>query len=137
MNSGQSPILDSDGDGLPDLWETANGFDRFNAADAALDSDGDGRSNIAEYLAGTDPRNPASAFTASAAPVAGGYRVSFPAMGGKTYSVQFRDGFAAGNWLNLPGAEALAPSSSQTMSVTDSAAGTQRFYRVITPAQQP
>ncbi|MEO6246653.1 MAG: lamin tail domain-containing protein [Opitutaceae bacterium] len=49
---------DSDGDGMPDAWEIAHGFDPYNPADASLDADGDGQSNLAEYRAGTDPHNP-------------------------------------------------------------------------------
>ena len=48
---------DSDGDGLPDVWENLYNFDPNNPADAALDADGDGQSNKAEFLAGTHPRN--------------------------------------------------------------------------------
>jgi hypothetical protein len=50
-------LADSDGDGLPDEWETANGLSITNASDAVLDSDGDGVTNGEEYLAGTNPRN--------------------------------------------------------------------------------
>ena len=46
---------DSDGDGLPDLWETAFALDP-DAADADADPDGDGLSNRQEYARGTDPR---------------------------------------------------------------------------------
>lgn len=50
-------IVDSDGDGLPDWWELAHGFDP-HTADADADADGDGFSNLEEYNAGTDPRKP-------------------------------------------------------------------------------
>ena len=50
---------DTDNDGIPDLWETANGLNP-SVNDAALDPDGDGASNLAEFLAGTDPRSAAS-----------------------------------------------------------------------------
>src|SRR5690606_20173719 len=46
---------DADSDGMPDGWETAEGFNPANAGDAALDADADGLSNLREYLAGTDP----------------------------------------------------------------------------------
>ncbi len=46
---------DSDGDGQPDAWETANGLDPNNAADAGQDLDSDGQSNLGEFTAGTDP----------------------------------------------------------------------------------
>ena len=48
---------DSDKDGMPDAWEDANGFNKFNAADATQDADGDGLNNRDEFLAGTNPRN--------------------------------------------------------------------------------
>jgi hypothetical protein len=47
--------VDTDGDGLPDLWEMDNGLNPSIAADATLDSDGDGLSNLSEFTAKTDP----------------------------------------------------------------------------------
>ena len=52
--------LDTDGDGLPDWWEIANGLDPnlANGINGAYgDSDNDGLDNYAEYLAGTDPHS--------------------------------------------------------------------------------
>jgi hypothetical protein len=49
---------DSDKDGIPDVWEEANGLNKLSASDATQDPDGDGLSNREEFLAGTDPRNP-------------------------------------------------------------------------------
>ncbi len=47
---------DSDKDGMPDVWEEANGFNKFSATDATQDADGDGLNNRDECLAGTNPR---------------------------------------------------------------------------------
>ncbi|MDB4419292.1 hypothetical protein N9291_01670 [bacterium] len=57
---------DSDGDGLPDGWETVNGFDPndstgVNGADG--DPDMDNLSNLTEYNGGVQPTNPNNADT--------------------------------------------------------------------------
>jgi len=46
----------TDGDGMPDDWESQNGLDP-QKYDANLDLDNDGWSNYAEYQAGTSPNN--------------------------------------------------------------------------------
>ncbi|HET6922575.1 MAG TPA: hypothetical protein VFI16_05455, partial [Anaeromyxobacteraceae bacterium] len=48
---------DSDCDGLPDWWETANGLNPNWAGDALLDLDGDGLTDLQEFALGTNPRN--------------------------------------------------------------------------------
>ncbi len=47
---------DSDGDGMPDVWEMKHGLDLHSPKDSAADSDKDGYTNMEEYLNGTDPR---------------------------------------------------------------------------------
>ena len=51
-------VLDTDGDGIPDKWETRYKLNPKDPADAALDSDGDGFTNLEEYEASlaADPK---------------------------------------------------------------------------------
>jgi pectate lyase len=48
-------LPDSDGDGMPDEWESRYRLDANDAADGPKDGDGDGYTNVEEYLNGTDP----------------------------------------------------------------------------------
>lgn len=41
---------DTDGDGMPNTWETERGLAPANAADGNADRDGDGYTNLKEYL---------------------------------------------------------------------------------------
>ena len=135
VNTGETVITDSDGDGMPDTYEVANGFDIFSAADAAQDADGDGRSNVSEYLAGTNPRDPASALVATATKptTGGGVVIQFTAKANKSYTIQYKDALTAATWLKL--VDIAAQASDRVVQQTDNPGVAQRFYRVVTPAQ--
>ena len=54
--SSASFAVDTDGDGLPDYWEEANGLDPTNSLDARLDHDNDCIENLQEYnINGSQP----------------------------------------------------------------------------------
>jgi hypothetical protein len=52
---GADEFVDTDGDGLPDSWQS-----RYGTVDPSADNDNDGLTNLQEYQAGTDPTNPDS-----------------------------------------------------------------------------
>ncbi|HEY7089719.1 MAG TPA: hypothetical protein VH518_16595 [Tepidisphaeraceae bacterium] len=54
--AGAKPVVDTDGDGMPDDWEAANGFNPNDPSDGAADADNDGYTNVEEYLNHTKPR---------------------------------------------------------------------------------
>jgi hypothetical protein len=50
--NGGTPLPDSDGDGMADVWEVAYGLDPNNPADANGDFDGTGYTNVEKYVNG-------------------------------------------------------------------------------------
>lgn len=49
------PGIDTDGDGMPNVWEIHHGLDWENPADASQDPDRDGYSSLQEFHLGTTP----------------------------------------------------------------------------------
>ena len=123
---------DTDGDGLPDAWESANGT-LVNVNDAAEDPDEDEMTNWQEFLAGTHPNNAADALQVlSVTALPAGLTLSFHAVSNRTYSVLYTDALSAGGWNKLT--DVLAATTNRMVLVTDPPVGTARFYRLVTPA---
>ncbi len=51
-------LVDSDGDGMPDIWEETYNLNPNDSSDALLDSDNDGLNSLQEYQNSTYPNNP-------------------------------------------------------------------------------
>jgi hypothetical protein len=131
---GFNPNTDSDGDGIPDWWEVANGTDWLHN-DANADPDGDGYSNLQEYWAGTDPHD-SNSFLKISGIVGSGNAVSlqFIAASNHTYSVLYKESLGDALWTKL--ADVPGQSVTQSMTVNDPTPMTSsRFYRLVTPAQ--
>ena len=93
------PAADTDGDRMPDGWESAHGLDRLNPADAREDPDADGWINFGEFLAGTDPRNNASYFALTEARVAEEwFTFRYATIPGRVYRVLAREFTGAESW---------------------------------------
>ena len=131
----QVPNLDTDGDGMPDAYELANGLNPNDANDATQDADADGQSNKAEYLAGTNPQFPGSklAATVAATGTPGQFAVTFIAIAGKTYTVRYKDDLTSASWTNLQ--QIAAPSVDTVTTVNDTPGVPKRFYQIVTPQQ--
>lgn len=121
---------DCDGDGLPDSWELANGLQPTNPNDRDADPDQDGMSNWEEYIAGTDPHNRQSYLKVAIAPAVPA-TLSFVAVAGKSYTVEYTDGLSPIVWHTLQ--DVPAPPVTRTETVTDSSPNpNRRYYRIRT-----
>ncbi len=78
--------LDSDGDGMPDTWEIANGL-TVGVNDASGDPDYDETTNLLEYLADTNPQDIRSAFRPVGTFDGPRYRMPVPTVAGRTYRI--------------------------------------------------
>jgi hypothetical protein len=128
-------LPDSDGDGLPDEWEAANGLSLTNAADAAFDSDSDGISNGREYLVGTDPSDPRSCLRIEsiAHDNTETWRLRFFAASNHTYSVQERDALNPdATWRSAADIPAM-PTNRTVEIVRPTFGASSKFLRLVTP----
>jgi uncharacterized repeat protein (TIGR01451 family) len=127
-------LPDSDGDGLPDHWETIHAGDATSLAPGG-DLDGDGATNAQEYQAGTNPTNASSYLKVESVSVGdngAAVRLTFFAASNNTYTVESRAAADAGAWSRVT--DVIAASSNRIVEVFDSSVpGTQRYYRLATP----
>lgn len=125
----QSGLPDSDGDGLPDDWETANGTNPA-FADANADPDGDGANNLDEYRAGTNPLDAGSYLKLLITWNNSVVTLSFEAIPNKAYSILSKENLGPGTWMEV---QAFPPAASAGLrSITDPVPiNTTRFYHLL------
>lgn len=126
-------LTDTDGDRIPDEYETANGMNPNDSADANGDLDGDGSKNRDEYVAGTDPRDPTSYLRVDHIETIGSAVVSFTAVSNRSYTVQFTDALSPLDWQRL--ADFGSRPTNWSATAVDPESPPQRYYRLVTPAQ--
>ena len=119
---------DSDGDGMPDDWETAHGLNP-SINDAMGHSDTDPFNNWFEYVADTDPLNGNSkqTFLLEIDSNTGNPTTRFNTSVNRRYIVEFRKDLTSGSWTNLG---PIFPGTGSEMTRPDPAADPQRFYRL-------
>ena len=118
-------LADTDGNSLPDEWESAHGL-----------ADADGASNRAEYLAGTDPNDPQSYLRIGGVSREGTnfWQINFVAISNRTYAVQARQHFDdVSPFLKV--ADVPAAPANRVVEITLPAGGfkQQQFFRLVTP----
>lgn len=123
---------DTDGDGIPDLWEVHNLLNPF-VTDGDLDADQDGMTNYQEWLAGTDPHNATSGLKFDAITTSNGeVTLQFTAMADRTYSVLAASTADAEIWF--PVANISTAPTNRVISINQPISET-RFFRIIAPGQ--
>jgi hypothetical protein len=134
---GPDPGPDTDGDGMRDPWELANGLDPniatgVNGPDGDLD--GDGQTNYQEMLAGTAANDPTSVFRAQVAAVnPGEMLLVWSSVPGKRYRIQTSEDLTQWTPLHDGNGSALvidASPGTTTSHAVPTAGQARRFARV-------
>ena len=127
----QVSTTDTDGDGLPNAYETANTLST-TVPDASVDTDGDGMTNAQEFRAGTNPRDPLSVFRLAPPVTVGADKtLSLANFAGRTYRIDFAD--VLGSPIPWRVLADQIPGAGSAIVITDPGAAVlpQRFYRAV------
>ncbi|HXI69166.1 MAG TPA: hypothetical protein VNN22_02295 [Verrucomicrobiae bacterium] len=136
----QNGTLDTDGDGLPDWWESLYCGNRTNALAPAAAANG--FSNLQCYWLGLNPLDPASTFRvhASVHPLAAYPTITWNSVGGKTYAVEYASNLTGGGSsfvqalivteTNVAAGVQTTNSFVDNDSLTGGSPACDRFYRV-------
>lgn len=137
----QNASLDTDGDGLPDWWESlyfGNSTNTLAQAAAA-----NGFSNLQCYRLGLNPLDPESTFKVQAGvqPLTGYPLITWNSVGGKTYAIEYADNLTGGGSsfvqalavteTNVAAGVQTTNSFVDNYSLTGGAFTNGRYYRVM------
>ena len=129
-------LNDSDGDGMPDLWELTHQLRFDEAKDADIDSDFDGLTNLEEYEAGTNPNDPFDFLKIKTIErltnEVDKASLTFMAVSNRSYTLQIADrpGSPWSNWLSFP---ALTTNRPAQVTIDLNSGISQRNFRLLTP----
>ncbi|MGJ8725304.1 MAG: hypothetical protein ACSHYB_12160 [Roseibacillus sp.] len=125
-------LLDSDGDGLPDLWESENGLqpsNPFGIHGADGDYDLDGLTNMEEYIYGLSPIIPdaelAPCLVLDSGAIVGSWDIQFPGIPGRLHTLYWSENLVDWN----PLISDLETAQDIFFSVNDDDGVPRRFYR--------
>jgi hypothetical protein len=127
--------LDTDNDGMPDVWEFAHALNYLDPADANLDPDHDGLTNLQEYRAGTDPQDAASSLTLEITTTSEDDCFRFYAQSGRSYTIQSSDAIGSSMWLRFVDVPGQTTTGWVEVCVPRTELSAQKFFRLVTRAQ--
>ena len=133
VKSAPGPILDTDGDGLPDYWEIQNGLDpnNPNGAEGAFgDDDGDDLPAILEFLGDYDPADPNDGHLLIPKISRSGatWRLDFPVIPNRRYQVEKSTNFAS--WSNAGASFTVTTANLAYQWLDPAPSGAQKLYRL-------
>lgn len=117
--------VDTDGDGLPNVWEMRY-FGGTTIATSSGDIDADGANNYAEYIAGTIPTDAQSLFVVQ---ISNGLNVEWQTIQNRNYTLQATPDLTI-PFSDVPG-EVDLYGTGDTMSAPLFPESSNQFYRVI------
>ncbi len=98
-----NPVGDSDGDSMPDGWETSYGLNPLDSSDQTGNLDNDPCNNLQEYIADTDPTSGTDYFHIIAVSNLPPWTVYFTSSTGRVYTLTCCTNLQSGAWTNVPG----------------------------------
>ena len=127
-------VLDSVGDGIPDLWRTQYfgglGTTTNASSCATCDPDGDGANNYQEYIADTIPTNALSYFHLQGLTPLPNVAVSFQSSSNRNYTLYSDTNLSTGTWSSVTGQTNISGTGGSLTLTNPAPANLQMFFRV-------